>query len=95
LPPRLGAGVPARRDDGQRREFETVHALLRVDKPEHDERFLVRPGLTGLWQVSGRSEIGFLGMLDLDVEYARSSSPGLDARILVRTLLAVIRGKAA
>ena len=64
-------------------------------EPEHYERFLVRPGLTGLWQVSGRNEIGFLGMLDLDAEYARGNSPRLDARILVRTPVALIRGKAA
>ncbi len=63
--------------------------------PEHFERFGVRPGLTGLWQVSGRSALGFLEMLDLDAEYARTAGPGLDARILLRTPLAVVRSAAA
>jgi lipopolysaccharide/colanic/teichoic acid biosynthesis glycosyltransferase len=59
-------------------------------RPQHFERFGVRPGLTGLWQVSGRSEVGFIEMLDLDVEYARSSGPLLDARILLRTPAALV-----
>jgi lipopolysaccharide/colanic/teichoic acid biosynthesis glycosyltransferase len=63
--------------------------------PEHFERFDVRPGLTGLWQVSGRNTIGFVGMLDLDTEYARTTSLRLDATILLRTPLAVVRSDAA
>jgi len=54
-------------------------------RPQHFDRFLVRPGLTGLWQVSGRSRLGFLDMLDLDVEYARHCAPLMDLRILART----------
>jgi len=68
---------------------------LEFYNPIHYARFVVRPGLTGLWQVSGRNEIGFLGMLELDVEYARNSSPRLDAVILLRTPLALIRSRAA
>ncbi len=68
---------------------------LEFYEPEHYERFTVRPGLTGLWQVSGRNEIGFLGMLDLDVEYARSSTPRLEAKILLHTPAALIRGRSA
>jgi lipopolysaccharide/colanic/teichoic acid biosynthesis glycosyltransferase len=71
-------------------EYELEHY-----RPEHFARFDVRPGLTGLWQVSGRNRIGFLGMLDLDVEYSRTSSPRVDAKILLRTPLAVVRGHAA
>lgn len=63
--------------------------------PEHFGRFTVRPGLTGLWQVSGRNSLGFLEMLDLDAEYARISSPGLDAKIVLRTPRAVLRARAA
>jgi lipopolysaccharide/colanic/teichoic acid biosynthesis glycosyltransferase len=71
-------------------EYELEHY-----EPEHFARFDVRPGLTGLWQVSGRSTIGFLGMLDLDAEYARTSSLRRDAAILLRTPLALLRGHAA
>jgi lipopolysaccharide/colanic/teichoic acid biosynthesis glycosyltransferase len=62
---------------------------------EHFERFDVRPGITGLWQVSGRNAIGFVGMLDLDTEYVRTASPRVDALILLRTPWAVARGDAA
>ncbi len=41
---------------------------------EFDERFAVRPGLTGLWQVSGRSTMGTLDMLRLDVQYVRQQT---------------------
>jgi lipopolysaccharide/colanic/teichoic acid biosynthesis glycosyltransferase len=64
-------------------------------EPEHYERFEVRPGLTGLWQVSGRSRLGFTEMLELDAEYARTTSPLLDARILARTPLEILRGRAS
>ena len=63
--------------------------------PEHYARFDVRPGLTGLWQVSGRSEVGFLQMLDLDAEYARTNRPKLDALIVMRTPAALIGRRAA
>jgi lipopolysaccharide/colanic/teichoic acid biosynthesis glycosyltransferase len=64
-------------------------------EPEHFERFSVRPGLTGLWQVSGRSAIGFVGMLELDAQYARTSTLWLDLKILARTPIALLRGHAA
>ena len=63
--------------------------------PEHYARFDVRPGITGLWQVSGRSEVGFLEMLDLDAEYARTNGPKLDALIVLRTPAALIGRRAA
>ena len=63
--------------------------------PGHWARFDVRPGLTGLWQVSGRSRLGFTEMLALDAEYARRSSLLLDASILVRTPLEILRGRAS
>jgi lipopolysaccharide/colanic/teichoic acid biosynthesis glycosyltransferase len=59
-------------------------------RPADFERFSVRPGLTGLWQVSGRSKLGFREMLELDVEYARNATLAADARILARTPRAVI-----
>ena len=48
---------------------------------EFDDRFAVRPGLTGLWQVSGRSTVNTLGMLHLDVHYARHQTLRGDAAI--------------
>lgn len=67
---------------------------LDVYRAGHDERFRVRPGLTGLWQVSGRSQLGLLDMLDLDAEYARRPSLATDLRILAKTPLALV-GKTA
>jgi lipopolysaccharide/colanic/teichoic acid biosynthesis glycosyltransferase len=62
---------------------------------EFDERFAVRPGLTGLWQVSGRSTMGTLDMLRLDVCYARDHTLRGDLAILARTVPAVLRGDGA
>lgn len=64
---------------------------LRFYDEAHLERFAVRPGLTGLWQVSGRAELGFSEMLDLDVEYARRAGPITDLRVLARTPAALVR----
>jgi lipopolysaccharide/colanic/teichoic acid biosynthesis glycosyltransferase len=60
-----------------------------------DARFTVRPGLTGLWQVSGRSTMGTLEMLQLDVEYVSRRTLYGDVAILARTLPAVLRGDGA
>src|SRR6185503_8006757 len=62
--------------------------------PRHYERFLVRPGLSGLWQVSGRNQLGFTEMLDLDADYAEKCGPMTDARIFVRTPIAMVRDAA-
>jgi lipopolysaccharide/colanic/teichoic acid biosynthesis glycosyltransferase len=58
---------------------------------EFAPRFTVRPGLTGLWQVSGRSTLGTLEMLHLDVRYVRSRSLRSDLGILLRTVPALLR----
>jgi lipopolysaccharide/colanic/teichoic acid biosynthesis glycosyltransferase len=57
---------------------------------EFAPRFTVRPGLTGLWQVSGRSALGTLDMLRLDVLYVRSRSLRSDLAILLRTVPALL-----
>lgn len=57
----------------------------------HRRRHEVRPGITGLAQVSGRNAITWRQKLDLDVEYVDRSSLGLDLRILWRTLRSVLR----
>lgn len=67
---------------------------LKHYQPHHFERFSVRPGITGLWQVSGRSALGFKDMLDLDTEYATTATLGTDLRILARTPRAAIRNAA-
>jgi lipopolysaccharide/colanic/teichoic acid biosynthesis glycosyltransferase len=59
------------------------------------ERFDVPPGLTGLWQVSGRSTMGTLEMLELDLAYVRGWSFWSDLGILLRTVPAVLRGQGA
>lgn len=62
----------------------------------HRKRFLLaKPGITGLWQVNGRSRTTFDEMVRLDLRYARSSSLSLDLAILWRTPLAVIHGTGA
>lgn len=59
----------------------------------HRRRVLeVKPGITGLWQVTGRSRVKFDEMVRLDIRYASSWSPWLDFKILLRTPLAVIKG---
>jgi lipopolysaccharide/colanic/teichoic acid biosynthesis glycosyltransferase len=58
--------------------------------PEYDERFRVPPGLTGLWQVSGRNRLTMRQGLDLDLEYVRRRTMRLDLSILLRTVPAVL-----
>jgi lipopolysaccharide/colanic/teichoic acid biosynthesis glycosyltransferase len=58
-------------------------------QPHHHERFLVKPGITGLWQVSGRSRLTMNQALELDVEYARRRCIALDLSILVHTIPAL------
>ena len=62
---------------------------------EYPRRFEVRPGLTGLWQVSGRSRLSVEESLKLDTEYVQRRSFGLDLLILARTLPALFRDGAS
>jgi lipopolysaccharide/colanic/teichoic acid biosynthesis glycosyltransferase len=59
------------------------------------QRFSVKPGLTGLWQVSGRSERTYEEMVRLDIEYARKRSLLLDLSILAKTPWVVVGRKGA
>jgi lipopolysaccharide/colanic/teichoic acid biosynthesis glycosyltransferase len=62
----------------------------------HRRRLLeVKPGITGLWQIMGRSRVGFDEMVRLDLKYAITWSPWLDVKILWRTPMAVFRGSGA
>ena len=58
-------------------------------------RLEVKPGLTGLWQVSGRKDTDFDFMVKKDIEYIEQQSLGLDLRILLKTIPAVLIGKGA
>lgn len=58
-------------------------------------RFTVRPGLTGLWQVRGRSTVGTLEMLQLDMDYIRRRRLRLDLYILAFTIPSLLRGDGA
>jgi exopolysaccharide biosynthesis polyprenyl glycosylphosphotransferase len=58
-------------------------------------RLMVRPGITGLWQVSGRSDLTWEESVRLDLYYVENWSPALDISILWKTLFAVLRGGGA
>ncbi len=53
----------------------------------------VRPGMTGLWQVSGRSRIGFEQRIEMDAHYAKARSLLLDLKIIFKTPLALLQGE--
>jgi len=53
----------------------------------------VRPGLTGLWQVSGRSDISYRERVQLDVRYVRENTLGGDLAIMIRTIPAILRSR--
>lgn len=62
---------------------------------EARRRLLVKPGITGLWQVSGRSELSWEDAVRLDLYYVENWSISLDLAILLRTVGAVVRGTGA
>ena len=64
-------------------------------EPWHRKRLQALPGMTGLWQVSGRSNLSFDEMAMLDIYYVENWSPGLDISILLRTIPKVIIGEGA
>ena len=66
-------------------EYELEHYL-----PRHYRRFDVKPGITGLWQVSGRNELDFVQMLDLDTRYVDEMGPGMDLKVLAKTPMAMV-----
>ncbi len=63
--------------------------------PAHARRLLAKPGLTCLWQVSGRSQLDFEEWMELDREYVRRQGFFFDIMVLLRTLPAVIERKGA
>jgi lipopolysaccharide/colanic/teichoic acid biosynthesis glycosyltransferase len=72
---------------------------LPPDDLAHDEevtrRLLVRPGITGLWQVSGRSDLPWEECVRLDLHYVDNWSLAMDVQILLRTAAVVLRHEGA
>jgi lipopolysaccharide/colanic/teichoic acid biosynthesis glycosyltransferase len=63
--------------------------------PHERRRLQTRPGMTGLWQVSGRSDLSWEQSVHLDLHYVQHCSAALDLRILLRTVSAVMTGRGA
>ena len=68
-----------------------------IDKNDYRQkrRLLVKPGITGLWQIRGRSETSFERMLKWDIWYIEHHNIWIDLKILVKTIPVVIRGRGA
>jgi len=63
---------------------------------EYDkQRLLVTPGCTGLWQVSGRSNVGFEEMVELDIKYINERSIFLDIKLIFKTIIVMFTSKNA
>ena len=69
--------------------------VRRITRPADMRRFSMRPGLTCLWQVRGRSNLDFDRWVELDLEYIDNWSLALDAQILLKTIPAVLSGNGA
>ena len=67
----------------------------RFERGVQRKRFSVQPGLTCIWQISGRSNLPFEKWLELDLEYIENWSFWLDLKILLKTIPAVIKSKGA
>lgn len=59
------------------------------------KRYRILPGITGLWQVSGRADLSYEDMMRLDIYYLENWSPGLDLRIILRTIPVIMGAKGA
>jgi lipopolysaccharide/colanic/teichoic acid biosynthesis glycosyltransferase len=67
----------------------------RLLEPWHRKRYLVLPGMTGLWQIAGRSDLSFDDLVRLDFYYLENWSIWLDISILFRTVPAVLAARGA
>lgn len=68
-----------------------VHEYSEYDK----QRLYVKPGCTGLWQVSGRNHVGFEQMVQMDLEYIKSQDLLFDIEIIFKTVLVIVRPNGA
>jgi exopolysaccharide biosynthesis polyprenyl glycosylphosphotransferase len=73
----------------------SVRDAVRMELAWQKRRFSVKPGITCLWQVSGRSNLSFEQWMQLDLEYIDRWSLGLDASILLRTIPAIVLARGA
>ena len=76
----------------QVRDYELFNQIC---KDWQRRRFSVRPGITCLWQVNGRSSVQFEKWMELDLQYIRRWSLWLDLQILIKTIPAVLKGSGA
>jgi lipopolysaccharide/colanic/teichoic acid biosynthesis glycosyltransferase len=72
-----------------------VRDVLRIEDSAQLRRFSVKPGITCIWQMSGRNNTDFAGWIRQDLEYIDSWNLWLDMRILIGTIPAVLRGHGA
>jgi exopolysaccharide biosynthesis polyprenyl glycosylphosphotransferase len=72
-----------------------VRDVVRIDTRWHKRRLSMKPGVTCLWQVNGRSDVNFDRWVRLDLEYIDNWSLGLDLKILMKTIPAVVKGSGA
>lgn len=84
---------------GPRAYIEKELAVQKTKFPETEEQvrrlLTVKPGMTGLWQVSGRSNIDFSGRVAMEAHYATHANLLMDFRIMLKTIPAVLRGSGA
>jgi lipopolysaccharide/colanic/teichoic acid biosynthesis glycosyltransferase len=72
-----------------------VRDALMMEEAWQKRRFSVKPGLTCLWQVSGRSNLSFEQWMELDLKYIDDWSLGLDGLIVLRTIPAILTARGA
>ena len=72
-----------------------VRDVEQMERSWYYRRFSVKPGITCLWQVAGRSDVDFDDRLKLDVEYIERRNLGLDLWILLRTALVIFEQRGA
>ncbi len=67
-----------------------VRDVKRIEKDWPRRRFSVKPGITCIWQVSGRNNVPFERMMEMDIEYVDTWSPALDLKLLLKTIPVVL-----
>jgi lipopolysaccharide/colanic/teichoic acid biosynthesis glycosyltransferase len=72
-----------------------IRDVSRFDRAALMRRFSVKPGLTCLWQINGRSDVDFDHWITLDLQYIDEWSLGLDMKILFQTVPTVLMGRGA